>query len=224
MAAPATPPSRSSRQLRGPTSRILLLPLLLLLFLFLRRRFLRLFDRLAKLLYGGHARRFQSILRNVLPNPRVMPSVYISTKHFEHIVGRAYFHSWTGASARTGGVSRLWPIRGTSLLRANSYLVVGGLNRPRAGVHGPTVNGRTRDFCTSLFHGNHQVCGAGILRQAVAAPFHQSFLDLLLGLAVGEGIIHGLARIRQDQYHYRLRLQNKVWQQDLLFFLCAARS
>src|SRR5260370_26547036 len=101
MAAQATPPSRSSWQLRGATSRILLLPLLLLLLpLLLCSCFLRLFDGLAKLFHGGHCRRFQTVLRHVLPHPRVMPWVYISPKDLEHIVSRAHVPSGNCPSPR----------------------------------------------------------------------------------------------------------------------------
>ena len=141
-----------------------------------------------------------------------MPRVYVSAKYFEPVVCRTYFHTRSCVSVGTRGVSGFRPIGRSSLLRSNAYLAVGGFNRSGACVDWPTFDDGIRDFIASLSDGNYQIRSAGILRKSEAAPFHQGFLDFFLGFAIGEGIIHGLARIGQDQHHDRFRLPDKVRQ------------
>jgi hypothetical protein len=75
----------------GRASRIFLLLLLPLLVCC----FLRLLYRLAKLFHRGHAWRFQTILRNVLPNRRVIYWVGdTSVKYHEGVILRSSFHSY----------------------------------------------------------------------------------------------------------------------------------
>src|SRR5271170_1527968 len=182
----------------GRASRIFLLLLLLLL----GCCFLRLLYRLAKLFHRGYTWRFQTILRNLLPNRSIIYRVRdASLKYHEGVILRSNFHSsmrpvvWSVLSAHPASIPLLRCARRTSLLGPNSNLVVGAFHcsGPRVRVHRPSINRWTRRLPGSLPHTNDKVRRVRIQRQQVPPPLHQCLFHILLCLAVRKWVIHRLA-------------------------------